>query len=95
MPFNPPTLVAPEVERGPDWIGHANREGGTDRTGTLKIHLCAKSQDTPALQHWCFVIPRSSLLAFSSTATGGPGLISNSLSENWLCVSVTRGQSPP
>lgn len=80
----PPTLAAPEVERGPDSFGTANKEGGTDSTRTLK-HICVQSLRTPQpvpLQDWCFVIPMSSLLALSSTATSS-GRLSNSLSENW------------
>lgn len=58
------------------------RVGLTART--LK-HICVQSLRTAQpvpLQYWCFVIPMSSLLAFSSTATSS-GPLSNSPSENW------------
>lgn len=71
-------------------ISNANTEGWTGPTSTLKhIYLSVKvsghSQPVQVpLQRWCFAIPLSSLLAFSTN----PRLVSNSLSENWLCASV-------
>lgn len=89
-PSIPPLNTPPTPQRCKEVrICNTNKEGRVASTGTLK-HIYLQSLRLPQASTQAapvFAIPMRSLLAFSSKATS-PGLVSNSLSENWASVSL-------